>query len=104
MSSLPFKLGLPVLDIIPPEDGVYILRSTDPEHRARKLARLQRSLSEKDLITFWDLGFKPDHPCPVSMFFTEVRITIGGTDGLVIITTGTTLTGTGSKLKATMFY
>lgn len=103
MSSLPFKLGLPVLDIIPPEDGYYVLRSTDPEHRARKLARLQRSLSEKDLITFWDLGFRPDHPCPVAMFFTEVHIILGGAGG-PIRSSGIMLTGTGTKIKATMIY
>ena len=78
MSSAPFCLGVPVVDSLPNSDGIYILRSKSRRDAMQEIGRLRQSLSTKDRVTVYWIGNRPDKPIPVSRFFTEVRVVIGG--------------------------
>ena len=77
MSSTPFDLGLPVVDIVPPEHGRYVLRAKDEADLSRKIQTLQYALSKNDLISIYFIGYRPDRPVPVSRFFAEIRVETG---------------------------
>ena len=77
MSSTPFCLGLPVVNDIPAESGSYVLRSRDKNELSHQIQRLQAKLSKDDLIKVYYIGYRPDHPVPVSRFFTEIYVGIG---------------------------
>lgn len=80
MSSTPFCLGIPVVDHLPAESGQYVLRSKDPESCRKEIARLRQSLTTSDLIKVYYIGYRPNHPVPVSRYFTEICIEIGGAE------------------------
>ena len=80
MSSAPFSLGLPVVDSIPNVEGTYILRSKSRRDTMREIERLRQNLSTKDLISVYWIGNRPDKPIPVSRFFAEVWVDIGGAE------------------------
>lgn len=78
MSSAPFCLGVPVVDDIPAESGIYVLRTRSYHDLALKVNDLQNRLSKRDLIKLYIIGFRPDKPIPVGRLFTEVAVDIGG--------------------------
>lgn len=80
MSSTPFCLGLPVVDDLPSESGSYVLRTKDQKELAEKIRNLQDRLTVKDLIKIYFIGFRPDVPVPVSRYFAEICIEIGGAE------------------------
>ena len=80
MSSAPFRLGIPVVDILPSSDGTYILRSKSRRDTMQEIERLRQSLSTKDRISAQWIGNRPDKPIPVSRYFTEVCVEIGPTE------------------------
>ena len=75
--NTPFDLGLPVVDIVPPEHGTYVLRAKDKADLSRKIQTLQYALSKNDLISIYFIGYRPDRPVPVSRFFAEIRVETG---------------------------
>ncbi len=77
MSSLPFSLGIPVVDDIPPVDGSYVLRTKDRQDVTMKIQELQHKLSVNDLIKIYFIGYRPDSKIPVSRYFTEVHVEVG---------------------------
>lgn len=77
MSSLPFRLGCPVVDELPCEDGIYVLRARNPENMFDKVDELKCKLCKNDLIRIYPIGYKPDDPIPVCRYFVEVHINIG---------------------------
>ena len=80
MSSAPFSLGVPVVDSLPNSDGTYILRSKSRRDAMQEIGRLRQSLSTKDRISAYWIGNRPDKPIPVSRYFVEVRVDIGGAE------------------------
>ena len=78
MSSVPFCLGVPVVDDIHAESGIYVLRTRSYHDLALKVNDLQDRLSKRDLIRFFIIGYRPDKPIPVGRLFTEVMVYIGG--------------------------
>ena len=105
MSSAPFSLGLPVVDQVPLSTGSLVLRSKSKEAEDIKLHRLRGMLTEDDLILVHTIGYRPDHPVPVAMWFSEVKVVMGGAkDGLLKFGfIGWTYVGTGIR-KARMIY
>ena len=77
MSSVPFCLGVPVVDDIPAESGTYVLRTRSYHDLALKVNDLQDRLSKRDLIKLYIIGYRPDKPIPVGRLFTEVVVDIG---------------------------
>lgn len=80
MSSTPFCLGVPVVDSLPNSDGTYILRSKSRRDAIKEIERLRQNLSTKDCVSVYWIGNRPDKPIPVSRYFTEVRVEIGGAE------------------------
>ena len=80
MSSTPFCLDAPVVDSIPNSDGSYVLRSKSRKDAMNEIKRLRQSLSTKDRISVYWIGNRPDKPIPVSRYFAEVRVEIGGAE------------------------
>jgi len=78
MSSTPFSLGIPIVDEIPPIDGNYVLRTKYDYDLGIEIRKLQDKLSTNDLIKIYRIGHRPDKPIPVSRYFTEVSVRIGG--------------------------
>ena len=78
MSSVPFCLGVLVVDDIPAESGTYVLRTRSYHDLAVKVNDLQNRLSKCDLIKLYIIGYRPDKPIPVGRFFTEVEVDLGG--------------------------
>ena len=77
MSSMPFCLGVPVVDKLMPRDGTVVLRAKNQEHARREIGRLLSILTTKDVVKVHPIGLRPDHPIPVAMYFEEVRVEIG---------------------------
>lgn len=77
MSSTPFCLGLPIVDILSPENGGYVLRSKDRSEAIKEIKRIRELLTLDDVISWYYIGNRPDSPIPVSRYFTEVNIEIG---------------------------
>ena len=77
MSSTPFNLGIPVVDIVPPEGGEYVLKAKDEADLSLKIQTLQNALSKNDLIMIYFIGYRPDRPIPVNRFFAEISVEIG---------------------------
>ena len=77
MSSIPFSLGIPVVDELPPQSGQYVLRSKDEQDLSRKVQKLQSGLTKDDLIKVYYIGYRPDRPIPVSRYFAEIYVGIG---------------------------
>jgi hypothetical protein len=80
MSSVPFSLGVPVVDSLPNSDGTYILRSKSHKDAIQEIGRLRQNLTTKDRISAYWIGNRPDKPIPVSRYFVEVRVEIGTAD------------------------
>ena len=80
MSSVPFSLGVPVVDSLPNSDGTYILRSKSHKDAIQEIGRLCQNLTTKDRISVYWIGNRPDKPIPVSRYFAEVRVEIGTAD------------------------
>ena len=102
MSSMPFNLGLPVVDFPPLMSGQYVLRSRDERLSKTKIKRLQEMLTDKDLILVEPIGMRPDKPVPVSMHFVEIKIKMGEADtqnGISFYQTAVT-----GKRKSVMIY
>lgn len=81
MSSAPFCLGIPVMDDLPAESGSYVLRTRGKKEFTEKIQDLQNKLTVRDLIKIYFIGYRPDSPVPVSRYFAEVCIEIGGAEG-----------------------
>lgn len=77
MSSIPFCLGIPVVDELPPQSGKYVLRARDEQDLSRKVQKLQSVLTKDDLIKIYYIGYRPDKPFPVSRYFAEICVEIG---------------------------
>lgn len=77
MSSSPFRLGIPVVDHLPAISGDYVLRSKNEDAHIEEIQRLQQELSVNDIIKIYRIGLRPDHPIPISQYFTEVHVGIG---------------------------
>lgn len=77
MSSTPFQLGVPIVDEVPPKDGTYILRTKDFSEVQKAIGLLARQLRKSDLIMIHRIGYRPDHPIPLSKLFTEVKVACG---------------------------
>lgn len=77
MSSTPFCLGIPVVDHLLPKDGSVILRTANKEEVQLELNKLQKTLTTKDLIKVHPIGYRPDHPVPISKYFIEVSVQLG---------------------------
>ena len=80
MSSLPFQLGCPVVDVLPAENGVYVLRSRNKTACIKELIRIREHLTKRDVIKAFFIGERPDYPIPVCRCFAEVHIGIGKAD------------------------
>ena len=80
MSSKPFKLSkvfdIPIVDNIPAENGIFIVRSTSKEAFEKKLSDLLDRLTKNDVVKILAIGFRPDHPVTNAKWFTEVWIGI----------------------------
>ena len=77
MSSIPFKLGVPIVDSLPYENGTYILRTRNQEDALSEINRLRKNLTTNDAIKVYYIGYCSDSPVPVSRHFTEVCVDIG---------------------------
>lgn len=77
MSSLPFRLGIPVVDRLPATSGLYMLRSKNEDAHIEEIQRLQQKLSINDIIKIYRIGLRPDNPVPISQYFAEVYVGIG---------------------------
>ncbi len=77
MSSVPFCVGLPIVDELKPDAKNVILRSINREDAWSKIRKLQNQMSRKDLIKVWEIGMRPDKPIPVAMHFCEITIRPG---------------------------
>ena len=74
MSSLPFKMGLPIVDrpiYGYPDD--FILRSRSKADAERRIKEM-RTRERPARILIQDLGMRPDHPVPVAAHFCRVTI------------------------------
>lgn len=76
MSSMPFCLGIPVVDELKSvtEETNVILRAKNREEAWHKIRALQNKMSVKDLICVYEIGVRPDSPIPVAMHFSEIAI------------------------------
>lgn len=74
MSSMPFTIGLPVVDRLEPVDGSVILRTKTRDEMVDEVNRIQEMLSKNDLIKVCPIGLRPDKPIPTAMYFTEICI------------------------------
>ncbi len=75
MSSLPFKLGVPVIkNLLYSFPDHFVLKSDSKEESDRKLWNLKRKLPAGATVTVKEIGFRPDHPVPVAKYFCEVII------------------------------
>lgn len=74
MSSMPFNLGIPVVDRLEPSDGSVVLRTRNRTAMNIEIDRIRKLLSKKDLIQICPIGMRPDWPVPTAMYFTEVCI------------------------------
>lgn len=74
MSSTPFQLGIPVVDKLEPINGNWVLRSKNSTEASNEIKRVCGELYEDDVIMTFPLRYYPDHPVPVCMYFTEVKI------------------------------
>ena len=73
MSSYPFKSGVPVLNnTLYSFPDHFFLRSTDKAASDEKIRRLKRKLPIGVKMRIHEVGFRPDHPVPVAMYFCEV--------------------------------
>lgn len=80
MSSMPFCLGIPVVDELPPQNGQYVLRSRNEQDLSHKVQKFQSVLTKDDLIKIYCIGYRPDRPIPVSRYFAEIYVGIGEAD------------------------
>lgn len=74
MSSMPFDLGLPVVDRLEPIDGSVVLRTRTRYELDVEVDRIRENLSKNDLIKICPIGLRPDKPIPVAMYFAEICI------------------------------
>ena len=74
MSSMPFKLGLPVVDKLPLISGHYVLRAKDRQHMYKIIRATQAALDDTATILVYEIEYRPDHPVPVRTWFAEVKI------------------------------
>lgn len=74
MSSMPFSLGLPVVDRLEPTDGSVVLRTVNADEMIDEVRRIQNELSGTDVIKVYPIGMRPDQPIPIAMHFAEIRI------------------------------
>ena len=75
MSSAPFKTGLPIVD--KPWNGYgrhFILRSKSVADYQRKIDYLRSRISDSTVLRVIEYGFRPDHPIPTAMHFSEIII------------------------------
>lgn len=77
MSSAPFCLGIPVVDSLEACDGSVVLRSRNKDSAIAELVRVRKELTRYDEMKIYYIGYRPDHPVPVSRYFTEVQINLG---------------------------
>ena len=80
MSSMPFQLGIQVVDFIPTKSGSYVLRAKDKESAMLEIGRIRKILTKKDIIKTYMIGMRPDYPIPIGRYFIEVCIEISGAD------------------------
>ena len=74
MSSLPFNLGLSVVDRLEPIDGSVVLRTVNANEMIDEVHRIQNELSSTDVIKVTPIGMRPDQPIPIAMHFAEICI------------------------------
>lgn len=77
MSSMPFQLGIPVVDVPPVNAESFILRSKDQEEMKEKLFRMRRLYGKNDIIKVCYMGYRPDRPVPTATYFAEIAIERG---------------------------
>lgn len=75
MSSAPFKTGLQIVD--KPWNGYcshFILRSKSVADYQRKIDYLRSRIPDCTVLRVIEYGFRPDHPIPIAMHFSEIII------------------------------
>ena len=75
MSSAPFKTGLPIVD--KPWNWYcnhFILRSKSVADFQKKIDYLRSRISDSTVLRVIEYGFRPDHPIPTAMHFSEIII------------------------------
>lgn len=73
--SLPFELGIPVLDdpdVMAPDN--FILRARTEADCWKKLEKFLSYFEPTTRIKFYRIGFRPDHPIPTAMYFYEINV------------------------------
>lgn len=75
-----FYLGAPVVDDIPAESGIYVLRTREDHDVGIKVRELQDRLTKHDLIKIYHIGYRPDKPIPVSRYFTKIHVELGNAE------------------------
>lgn len=76
MSSAPYRTGLAVYDNLPKDHDSkhYILKARSKKRMDKLIDRLVRYTPVENIIAVYDMGYRPDNPVPVAMYFVEISI------------------------------
>ncbi len=79
MSSMPFQLGLKVVDDFkydsPFDEAIsFIMRGKDEKDVIAKLIKILDDVPDDMEMLIYHIGMRPDKPIPISRYFVEVKI------------------------------
>lgn len=76
MSSAPYRTGLTVYDNVhkDTDKNHYILKAKSKKRMDKMIDRLVRYTPVENIIAVYDIGYRPDKPVPVAMYFAEISI------------------------------